>query len=51
MNKKKTKQMLVFPYRVLHDIRLMCHPRMTLYLMEGTERERQNKRQMERESY
>lgn len=29
------KQMSLFPYRVLHDIWLMCHPRMTLYLMEG----------------
>lgn len=47
--KKKKKQMLLFSYRVLHDIWLMCHPRMTLYLMERqTGRERQNKRQMER---
>ena len=47
--KKKKKQMLLFSYRVLHDIWLMCHPRMTLYLIDcQTGRERQNKRQMER---
>lgn len=39
---------MLFTYRVLHDIWLMGHPRMTLYLMAGqTRTTRQNKKQME----
>lgn len=35
-----TKKRLMYTYWVLHDIRLMCHPRMTLYLKEGEAEER-----------
>lgn len=39
---------MLFTYRVLHDIWLMGHPRMTLYLMAGqTRTTRQNKKEME----
>lgn len=38
----------MFTYRVLHDIWLMGHPRMTLYLMAGQRSTtRHNKKQME----
>lgn len=45
----KYKTRLLLTYWVLHDIWLMCHPRMTLYLTVGqTGRERQNETQMQR---
>lgn len=35
---ERNDQSLWIPYRVLHDIWLLCHPGMTLHLMGGADR-------------